>query len=336
MKEPFGRIDGDKSLRTELLPYCRLKHGEVWEDEVSGHRVGVVDACNSEEVHTLCDSLSPSLAVHDPPYNVLLQNKSTTQLPKMDVEIYIDQARSWVKNTIEVLSNNSAVYFWLGADQKNHFQPLPEFMLMMREFNELTSKSFITLRNQRGYGTQKNWMSVRQECLFYVKGQPHFNIEGVYTDIPKVLKGYYKSVNGKRVENTERGKGNTIRAGNVWVDVQQVFYRLEENIPGCYAQKPLKSILRLIQVSSQKGESVLDFFSHSGTTLMAAELLERRAIVCDIDPLFAELTIRRLENYRNTGKVGFQCQNPFSEVEKYNSQELKTHNTKSLTTNKLF
>ena len=215
MKEPFGRIDGNDELRDELLAYCRLKHGDIWIDPVKGHRVGVLDACDSAQISELCDSESPTLAVHDPPYNVLLQNKSTSQLPSMDIDVYIRQAKSWVSNSITVLAPDSSMYFWLGADQKNHFQPLPEFMLMMKAFNEVRSRSFLTLRNQRGYGTQKNWMSVRQECLYYEKGKPTFNIEAVYTDIPKVLKGYYKNVNGERVEHPQRGKGNPIRAGTV-------------------------------------------------------------------------------------------------------------------------
>ncbi len=103
------------------------------------------------------------------------------------------------------------------------------------------------MRNQRGYGTQKNWMAVRQELLYYTKGKPVFNIEAEYTDIPKVLRGYYKEVNGAVTENLERGKSENIRAGNVWVDVQQVFYRMDENVSGCYAQKPLKCIDRIIR-----------------------------------------------------------------------------------------
>ena len=100
------------------------------------------------------------------------------------------------------------------------------------------------MRNRRGYGTQKNWMWVRQELLYYVKGNPNFNVDAEYTDIPKILRGYYKEVNGKITENLERSRSKYIRAGNVWVDIQQVFYRMEENVPGCYAQKPLKAIER--------------------------------------------------------------------------------------------
>ena len=50
------------------------------------------------------------------------------------------------------------------------------------------------------------------------------------------------------------------------------------------------------------------FFRHSGTTLIAAEKLERSCITFDRDPVFEELAIRRLERYR---KTGWQWENPF-------------------------
>jgi site-specific DNA-methyltransferase (adenine-specific) len=167
------------------------------------------------------------------------------------------------------------------------------------------------MRNQRGYGTQKNWMAVRQELVYYTRGTPCFNVEAEYTDIPKILRGYYKKVNGKVTENLERGKSEHIRAGNVWVDIQQVFYRMEENVNGCYAQKPLKSIERIIRASSQPDDIVLDFFCHSGATLLAAEMLGRRCYTLDIDPIYCEIAIRRLERFRQTHKTGWQNSNPF-------------------------
>ena len=154
-------------------------------------------------------------------------------------------------------------------------------------------------------------MAVRQELLYYVKGRPAFHVDAEYTDIPKILRGYYKEVNGQITENLERGKSENIRAGNVWVDVQQVFYRMEENVSGCYAQKPIKSIDRIIRASSDPGDVVVDFFSHSGTTLLSAEINERRCVTMDIDPLFCEITIRRLEHFRRTGRIGWQNGHPF-------------------------
>jgi site-specific DNA-methyltransferase (adenine-specific) len=57
---------------------------------------------------------------------------------------------------------------------------------------------------------------------------------------------------------------------------------------------------------------VLDFFAHAGTTLLAAEMAGRRCLTMDIDPLFCEITIRRLERFRQTGKTGWQNSNPFA------------------------
>ena len=288
-------------MRQQLLPHCRLQRGDVWVDPVSGHRVGCLDAGDSADIQTLMDGAQAQIAVHDPPYNLV----AFTERALTD---YISWCQSWIAHSDAALADDSALYVWLGADQRNHFQPLPDFMIMMRE-HLFEPRSFITMRNQRGYGTQKNWMAVRQELLYYVKGNPPFNV--VYTDIPKILRGYYKQVNGRSTENLERSRSENIRASNVWVDIQQVFYRREENVSGCYAQKPLESIIRPIQASSREGDIVVDFFSHAGTTLIAAEILKRRCFTVDIDPLYCEITIRRLENLRKTGKTGWQNDHAF-------------------------
>ncbi|MBI5561525.1 MAG: site-specific DNA-methyltransferase [Deltaproteobacteria bacterium] len=312
--EKLPRIDDDDDLRRLLEPHCRLKRGEIWEDPLHGHRVGCLDATSKRDVVALMAGETSGLAIQDPPYNIVLSGANTIALSKTALENYIAWSKCWVGNTIDVLSDDASLYVWLGADQRDGFQPLPDFMLMMRGFDGVKTRSFITMRNQRGYGTQKNWMAVRQELLYYIKGNPGFNVKAEYTDIPKILRGYYKKVDGRITENLERGKSDNIRAGNVWVDVQQVFYRMEENVPGCYAQKPLKSTERIVEASSTPGELIADFFAHSGTTLMAAERLQRRCFTMDVDPIFAEITIRRLENFRKTGRCGWQFNTPFPEA----------------------
>jgi len=298
---PLPRLDTSPEIREQILPLCRLKAGEIWTD--GKHKLGCLDATDRHAVQRLLEGRSAKLAVHDPPYNlVAFQETGVTE--------FIKWCESWVTETIAALQHDGSLYVWLGADQNNGFQPLPDFMLMMRD-TPMKPRSFITMRNQRGYGTQNNWMAVRQELLYYIKGSPAFNVEAEYTEIPKILRGYYKDVNGRSTENLERGKSETIRAGNVWVDVQQVFYRMEENVSGCYAQKPLKAIERIIKASSDRGDLVLDFFSHSGTTLLVSELLDRECYAMDIDPIYCEISIRRLERYRKTRKVGWQNSHPF-------------------------
>lgn len=302
---PLPRLDANEELRQKILPFCRLQRGEKWVDPSGRHKVACADAADAEAVSDLMGGEKADLAIQDPPYNLVA-------FEERELGEFIRWCKLWVGNSITVLKPDASFYVWLGADQRNGFQPLPDFMIMMRQ-TDLRPRSFITMRNQRGFGTQKNWMAVRQELLYYVKGKPDFNVEAEYTDIPKILRGYYKDVGGKTTENFERSKSENIRAGNVWVDVQQVFYRMEENVSGCYAQKPLKCIERIMKASSPKNGLVIDLFAHSGTTLLAAEINGRRCFTGDLDPIFCEITIRRLEHFRKTLRLGWQNSHPFAQ-----------------------
>ncbi len=317
--DPLPRLDIDDDVRRALLPFCRLGPGKIWRDPDGRHAVGCLDASDAHAMTELLGGRKADLCVHDPPYNLVA-------FEERELAEYIAWCRRWIENSIDIMAANSALYVWLGADQRNGFQPLPDFMVMMRRL-PIEARSFITMRNQRGYGTQQNWMAVRQELLYYRKGKPAFDVDAEYTDIPKILRGYYKKVGDQVTENIERSRSENIRAGNVWVDVQQVFYRLEENVSGCYAQKPLKAIERIVHASSPKGGVVADFFAHSGTTLLAAERLGRQCATADIDPVFCELTIRRLEHYRATGKLGWQNANPFEVDLEHNGDRPKNGST---------
>ncbi len=305
---PLPRIDLDEELRKLLLKYCRLKKGEIWKDPYGKHKVGCLNITDKQKLKKLMSDNKAALAIQDPPYNFIAFGKQKLQK-------FIDWCEEWIQMTSDYLLDDASLYVWLGADQNSHYQPLPQFLVMMESAagGKFESKNFITMRNQRGYGTQKNWMSVRQELIYYIKGNPIFNVDADYTDIPKILKGYYKKVNGKETENFERSKSEFIRAGNVWVDLQQVFYRMEENVNGCFAQKPLKAIERIIRASSKENEMVIDFFAHSGTTLIASEILKRKCFTIDVDPIYCEISIRRLERLRTLGKTGWQNSNPFYE-----------------------
>jgi site-specific DNA-methyltransferase (adenine-specific) len=111
---------------------------------------------------------------------------------------------------------------------------------------------------------------------------------------------------GGMTENLQRSKSSNIRASNVWVDIQQVFYRMEEFMPEALTQKPLKAIERIVLASSCEGDVVMDNFCHSGTTLIACEKNNRICYTNDIDPKYCEMTIERLLNYRKTGKLGMR------------------------------
>ncbi len=65
------RLDQIPEFREQLLPYCRLKLGEIWEDEQGKHKVACLDAANSNHISSLMDTNVAQLAVHDPPTTML-------------------------------------------------------------------------------------------------------------------------------------------------------------------------------------------------------------------------------------------------------------------------
>ncbi len=65
-------------------------------------------------------------------------------------------------------------------------------------------------------------------------------------------------------------------------------------------EKPVELAARAIEYSSRPGEHVLDLFGGSGSTLIAAEQLNRRAFLMELDPLYCDVIVQRYERF--TGK----------------------------------
>jgi DNA modification methylase len=65
--------------------------------------------------------------------------------------------------------------------------------------------------------------------------------------------------------------------------------------------KPVELIRRCLVNSSRQGESILDPFCGSGSTLVACELMGRRGFGMEIDPQYCDVTLTRLEAL--TGKI---------------------------------
>jgi len=78
--------------------------------------------------------------------------------------------------------------------------------------------------------------------------------------------------------------------------------------------KPVELVERAVVNSSKRGESVLDAFGGSGTTLIACEKKGRKARVIELDPHFCDVIVQRWQDF--TGQTGIleSEERSFSEV----------------------
>jgi DNA modification methylase len=65
-------------------------------------------------------------------------------------------------------------------------------------------------------------------------------------------------------------------------------------------QKPIELIVPIIEFSSAKGQSVLDLFGGSGSTLIACEKTGRHCYMMELDPKYCDVIVKRWEQF--TGK----------------------------------
>jgi len=90
-------------------------------------------------------------------------------------------------------------------------------------------------------------------------------------------------------------KGKPVQ--NLWDDIQMISSQSAERL-GYPTQKPVALLKRIINATTDKGDVVLDPFCGCGTTIMAAQELNRRWIGIDITHLAISLIRSRLKEIR--------------------------------------
>jgi DNA modification methylase len=118
------------------------------------------------------------------------------------------------------------------------------------------------------------------------RGDYHWHHEPCWYAVRKGKKGHYV---GDRKQSTIWEIAN---AGAMGGD------RLtDDELTGHGTQKPVECMRRPIINNSVKGDFVYDPFLGSGTTLIAAEMEERRCLGVELNPVYVDAVIRRWEKY---------------------------------------
>ena len=137
------------------------------------------------------------------------------------------------------------------------------------------------------------------------KGNPHYEFLGV-TRYWRYSKENIEELHRQgRIIQTKPGtvpsykryldEGKGVPIGSVWDDINPIHSSDAERL-GYPTQKPLKLLERILEVSSNENDIVLDAFCGCGTALVAAQKLKRQWIGIDISPTACRVRAKRLRD----------------------------------------
>jgi len=242
--------------------------------ELGRHRLLCGDAAKVEDVERLLEGAKADLVFTDPPYNVNYYggNRPTprTARPKC--------SRSWERIYMDDLDQD-AYEEWLGRVMQNMLTAMTP------------GAAFYVWNGHRQFGPMHALMTaagVHVSCVI-VWAKESFAIGyGDYNQQTEFClygwRSHRKSAGGN---SAHRWYGPT-NESTLW----QV-HRDRTRDYRHPTQKPLALAERALRNSSRRGECVLDLFLGSGSTLVAAERLERRCFGMEIDPRYCDAIVRR-------------------------------------------
>lgn len=216
-------------------------------------------------------SKSVRLIITDPPYN--LNKDYGNNKDNLEFEDYIKFSKQWLTEAYRVLTDDGSLYVFMGMRYISYIYSILEKDLGMY-FN-----SWITWFYTQGIGKTKGFSPRHDDILFFTKHPKKFvfNLDEI-----RVPQKYYRSVNNMRGANP----------GNVW-EFSHMHY-CNKNRMSHPTQKPEGLYERMVLVSSNERDVILDPFSGSGTLLRVCQQTDRKGIGIEINPEYVNMTKERL------------------------------------------
>lgn len=188
-------------------------------------------------------------------------------------------------------------------------------------FGQDNFQSEIIWAYKRWSNAKKGLLNQHQNLLFYSKTKDfkwntQFTEYSPSTNLDQIFQKRERDNNGKSVyaydENGDvinNGAKKGVPLGDVW-DIPYLNPKAKERT-GYPTQKPLILLERIIQLLTDENDIVLDPFCGSGTTLVAAKLLNRQYAGIDISEQAIDLCHYRLDNpvktHSNLMEIGIKA-----------------------------
>lgn len=272
-------FDEQKELAKIKIPKTKL--GDLI--ELGPHRLICGDSTDPSTLMRLFGKGRASMVYSDPVYNLKIeynrgiggkQSYGGNVNDNRTDEEYRSFIRKSLDSALAVAENNAHVFYWCDQTYIWLFQTL------YRELGLKNKRVCLWLKNGQNPTPGVAFNKCYEPCIYGVRGKPY---------IAKNLQ------NLNEVMNKEITTGNNLLEETLdHLDVWMV-KRLSSKDYEHATSKPPKLHEKAIRRCTRPGDIILDSFSGSGSTMIAAEQLKRRVYAVELEPIFCDLAITRYE-----------------------------------------
>ena len=259
--------------------------GDVW--QLGEHRLMCGDSTKPEDVAKLMNGEQAHLWLTDPPYNVAVKNSqgmtiANDNMASGDFRIFLRDAFA---AAVPVLAKGCPFYIWFASKEHINFEgALNDVGLQVRQELIWNKNHFILGR------AHYQWK--HEPCLYGWKGDSC---------------RYFVDIRNRAsvIQDEEELNIDKMKAAEMRALLHKIY---EEKIPttviNCMkpnkdedhpTMKPVRLFGYQMANSSKPGDIILDSFGGSGTTIVAAEQLGRKARLMEFDPHYSDVIIARWE-----------------------------------------
>lgn len=271
---------------------------------------------------------SINLIYMDPPFftqkvhTLKSKNNDTYQFNDTwdDLNHYLQFMKMRIYKCKDKLSDNGSIFVHCDKSASHYLRVILDEVFGIENFQNEIIWSYKRWSNSR-----KGLLNSHQIIYFYSKTDK-FKFNTLYTNYSKTTNldqifqkrarnengktGYKKDSSGN-VELLESKKG--VPLSDVW-EIPYLNPKAKERV-GYPTQKPLLLLERIIEISTDEEDLVLDPFCGSGTTLVAAKLLQREYIGIDSSIDAINLSQYRLDNpIKTNSQVVLKTENSYHNI----------------------
>ena len=257
-------FDPDKPVET----VC--KKGDIW--KLGNHRLMCGDSTNAGSVALLMDGEKADMCFTDPPYGVSIGTKN---------ELLKEKVAGGIGNAItEDIENDT-----LPSDEL--YKVLVAAMTNLRE-NCKNDASYYVTSPQRGELCLMMMMMMKdaglavRHMLIWEKNAPTFSLGRLDYDYQH-----------EPIFYTWTEKHHCYRQGEHRSTIWK--YDKPRKCDLHPTMKPVALVANAIKDSTKEGDNIIDLFGGSGTTIIAAEQLNRKCYMMELDPHYCDVIIARWE-----------------------------------------